>query len=405
MTTKWPEREKPTNQPQRHAKRHQSTTKTLKTSWQRQILTKRNSHWNTLQQQVDRDFDDAQMIGTVHEAAWYVDLYLYTVLSAMGMNNSVKYISEACFSLFKRTSEVWRLTTLISDFPFFFFLCVLMPSNVKRHHRIKFHARVKWTKSATNLQKCWTETYFYANNGDKCARIGLPFLNGFELSPPELNCTVNYHIIAFSAVIYVHTGAPVCSSCLVVAFLQLVWLQTLQDVSPPVNINLYPCPHILLFLSVIFYLLHLFSLSLFQLVLAFIDSLFFSPACDPLTCCCGRSILHHLSQQQWKREQWGSLWSRLSASLCGNPLRVPSCPQSHRLLTFGMMSHNDRAIWVKSTASPNPTLCWRQAAPSHTCVKVNVLENTSRLTLLGPACLLVMLLNSHKTARWTRTYK
>lgn len=27
--------------------------------------------------------------------------------------------------------------------------------------------------------------------------------------PPELNCTVNYHIIAFSAVIYVHIGAGV----------------------------------------------------------------------------------------------------------------------------------------------------------------------------------------------------
>lgn len=59
---------------------------------------------------------------------------------------------------------------------------------------------------------------------------------------PELNCSVNYHIIAFSAVIYLHVeagalqlvGRGVCAAGLT---------QTLQDVSPLANISLHPPPH------------------------------------------------------------------------------------------------------------------------------------------------------------------
>lgn len=59
---------------------------------------------------------------------------------------------------------------------------------------------------------------------------------------PELNCSVNYHIIAFSAVIYLHVeagalqlvGRGVCVAGLT---------QTLQDVSPLANISLHPPPH------------------------------------------------------------------------------------------------------------------------------------------------------------------
>lgn len=90
------------------------------------------------------------------------------------------------------------------------------------------------------------------------------------------------------------------------------------------------------------------------------------------------------------------------ASSCGTTLCVPGCLQSHRLLTFGMMSHNGRSN--QQHLQIQPYAGNRQL--TQTCVKVIVLENTSsRLTLLGPACLPVMLLNRHQTERWTKTCK
>lgn len=123
---------------------------------------------------------------------------------------------------------------------------------------------------------------------------------------PELNCSVNYHIIAFSAVIYLHVGAGalqlvghgVCAAGLT---------QTVQDVSPLANISLHPPPHThthascilptslssFLF-SVIFFLLSL------HLLLAFIHSFiafFFLPlSSDAFIFSFVLSIFHFLSQ-------------------------------------------------------------------------------------------------------------
>lgn len=86
--------------------------------------------------------------------------------------------------------------------------------------------------------KCWTETYFYANNVDKCVVIGWPFWSRFELSHwIELYCELSYNCI-FSHDLCAGWG-PVSFSCSLVAFVLLVWLQTLQDASKAVNINLY----------------------------------------------------------------------------------------------------------------------------------------------------------------------
>lgn len=80
---------------------------------------------------------------------------------------------------------------------------------------------------------------------------------------PELNCSVNYHIIAFSAVIYLHVeagalqlvGRGVCAAGLT---------QTLQDVSPLANISLHPPPHTHFYFSqLVSFYSHFFSYFLF----------------------------------------------------------------------------------------------------------------------------------------------
>lgn len=48
------------------------------------------------------------------------------------------------------------------------------------------------------------ETYFYANRADNRVASKLPFSCRIELS--LLNCTVNFHMIAFSGRMYVHGG-------------------------------------------------------------------------------------------------------------------------------------------------------------------------------------------------------
>lgn len=307
-----------------------------------------------------------------------------------------------------------------------------MLSNVKWRLRMTFHPKAEHTKPPTDLQNCWTETYFYANSVDKCVVIGLPFLNGFELSHwIELYCELSYNCI-FIHDLCAHWG-PVCSGYLVVVFLQLVWLQTLQDVSPPVNINLYHCPpHWPLSVSSLsFSFICSFSFFHFYL-LSLIPSVLFSfsfPVSDAFTYCsfsiiylgsiwrdnskapsglysCSASLVactrivffflslhlaltHSLPRQDnimrllvacifLYRPSFtclrspAALWhlqvrSQSSASLCGIMLRVPGWPQSHRLLTFGMMSHNGRAIWIKSTPSLGPILYWQQAANLSQC--------------------------------------
>lgn len=83
------------------------------------------------------------------------------------------------------------------------------------------------------LWKCWTKkTYFYANSARKHVVIRLPFFPADLKCPPELNCTENYGIIAFSA------------QWRWLATLSWLWhfcwssSKTLQDVTPSVNINL-----------------------------------------------------------------------------------------------------------------------------------------------------------------------
>lgn len=113
--------------------------------------------------------------------------------------------------------------------------------------------------------------------------------------PPELNCTVNYHIIAFSAVIYVHMGAGVLQ--LVGCGISLACLtpntagcfSTSKHQSPP--------PSSCSFLS-----LFLWSFSLF---LAFIHSSFFQFTYRQ--CSFILSIFHHLSQLYLEEWQWSVL--------------------------------------------------------------------------------------------------
>lgn len=133
---------------------------------------------------------------------------------------------------------------------------------------------------------------------------------------PELNCSVNYHIIAFSAVIYLHVeagalqlvGRGVCVAGLT---------QTLQDVSPLANISLHPPPHthfmyspyfsqLVSFFSHFFsYFLFIFYLFLFiHLLTAFFFFHFplmlsFSPLYFP-------SSIFYLSSI-WRGWQWGTL--------------------------------------------------------------------------------------------------
>lgn len=118
---------------------------------------------------------------------------------------------------------------------------------------------------------------------------------------PELNCSVNYHIIAFSAVIYLHVeagalqlvGRGVCAAGLT---------QTLQDVSPLANISLHPPPHTHFYFSqlVSFYSHFFFLLSLHLLLVfihSFIDGLFFLPlSSDAFIFSFVLSIFHFLSQ-------------------------------------------------------------------------------------------------------------
>lgn len=129
---------------------------------------------------------------------------------------------------------------------------------------------------------------------------------------PELNCSVNYHIIAFSAVIYLHVeagalqlvGRGVCAAGLT---------QTLQDVSPLANISLHPPPHthfyfsqLVSFYSHFFsYFLFIFYLFLFiHLLTAFFFFHFplmlsFSPLYFLSSIFCLSSI--------WRGWQWGTL--------------------------------------------------------------------------------------------------
>lgn len=128
--------------------------------------------------------------------------------------NLVKYILNTVLlfsSIFKRMSGVGRLTNLTSDgvLRAFFYCwshqmssgaseCLFIPAqNVSRHPPICRSAGQKLISMLMVLTNVlWSGCHFWAD------------LN----CPPELNCAVNYHIIAFSAVIYVHIGVGVLQS-------------------------------------------------------------------------------------------------------------------------------------------------------------------------------------------------
>lgn len=135
---------------------------------------------------------------------------------------------------------------------------------------------------------------------------------------PELNCSVNYHIIAFSAVIYLHVGAGalqlvgrgVCAAGLT---------QTVQDVSPLANISLHPPPHththtlhvFSLLLSARFFFQSFFSYFLFIFyLLLFIHLLpfffFHFPLMLSFSLLYFPSSIFYLSSI-WRGWQWGTL--------------------------------------------------------------------------------------------------
>lgn len=107
-----------------------------------------------------------------------------------------------------------------------------MPSNVKRRLCQLFHGGAGRIKSPSNLWKCQTETYFYANSADKCVASGSLFFFRTDLNCPpwiELHFELSYNCICRRGA---RGGGELRSAA---AFLQL---PTLWDVTPPLNINL-----------------------------------------------------------------------------------------------------------------------------------------------------------------------
>lgn len=171
-----------------------------------------------------------------------------------------------------------------------------MPSNVKRRLWLPFHRGAGRIKSPSNLWKCQTETYFYANSADKCVASGSPFFRADLNCPPriELHFELSYNCICRRGA----CGGGVLRSA--VAFLQL---RTLWDVTPPLNINLL---HPALPLPALSSFLFIWSSSLLpSSLLSSCYSFFFfpsSPASDAFAFSFMLSIFHHLPQLYLKEQ-------------------------------------------------------------------------------------------------------